>query len=63
MTMPSKGRREITVNGIVYHYKVRPYATVIENTVTKKVTTIAKDKVKDTIIPRYVEEMIVENKL
>ena len=61
MTMPSKGRREITVNGTIYHYKVRLYATVIENTVTKKVTTIPKDK--DTVSPRYVEEMITENKL
>jgi len=62
MTMPSKGRREITVNDIVYHYKVRPYATVIQNTVTNKVTTVPREY-RETILPRYVEEMIVERKL
>lgn len=62
MTMPSKGRRKIIVNGILYHYKVNPWTTVVENTESRVTITVPKEY-KESIQPRYVEEMIVENKL
>ena len=57
MTMPKKKRRNITVDGVLYHYKVSRFGVVIQNTETNEVRTVNRNEA-DTVLPSYVEYCI-----
>lgn len=57
MTMPSKGRRNITVEGVLYHYKVSSLHYTVQNTETNKTLTVNKD-IDESITPKIIEESI-----
>lgn len=64
--LPKKGRKEITVDGILYHYMVRGYITVTaRNSVTGEVQQYFEDvkpKWKIEMKPSDVAELI-KNKM
>jgi hypothetical protein len=65
MTMPKKGRREITVNNTLYHYKVRgnyDKTVSIQNTLTN-ICTIQTFSDKLSITPKDVKDIINETKI
>lgn len=65
MTMPKKGRREITVNNTLYYYKVRgsyDKTVSIQNTLTN-ICTIQTFNDKLSITPKDIKDIINETKI
>lgn len=67
MTMPKKGRREITVNDMVYHYKItgdsEHYRRIlIQNTLTDNIYNEDFDHV-NRITPKDIRDIILENRV
>lgn len=64
--LPKKGRKEITVDGILYYYTVKGYVTVtIQNSVTGEVFQYHeewKEKWKSQMKPSDVEQIIRNHK-
>ena len=62
--LPKKGRKEIVVDGVLYHYTVKGHVSlVIRNSVTGKITKWWEDwkpKWKCQLKPSDVEEVIRE---
>ena len=62
--IPRKGRKEITVDGVLYHYKVSEGThIVIQNSETNKLVTWyeeTKPKWKIQIKPAFIRQLIIE---
>ena len=66
MTMPSKGRREITVGKVLYHYTIKSVSyglnsVVIENTKTGK--NISYQTEQESITPKDISTFITATDL
>jgi molybdopterin converting factor small subunit len=63
--LPKKGRREITVNGVLYHYKIsRSIYVIIRNSVTSEIIKWyeeRKPKWKIEFKPSDVENIIINH--
>lgn len=64
MTMPKKGRRNITVNGVEYHYTVKDRVRVVINKVNTneiiKWERVLEDWEKVEITPEFIENIILK---
>lgn len=64
--LPKKGRREITVDNILYHYTISGHVSVvIRNSVTGKIIRWYeewKPKWKQRLTPSDIEKIIRDNK-
>ncbi|MCK9445928.1 hypothetical protein M0Q50_03450 [bacterium] len=56
--MPSKGRRDIVVNGILYHYSIKKGSPTIRNSVTGEIMYWNNDYY-DKIVPSFIRELIL----